>query len=231
MYFSMSYPWCSKLLKTSLSKNKSQIFWIKEPSLPPYLLTPWCRVLLEKLTGLQLVKKFPAFHRTRRFITALTSVRHLSLSWASPIQFIYPHPTSWRSILILSTHLLLGTLHTPLSSPIRTTCPAHLILLDFITCTILDEKYKSFSSSLCNLLHSPITSSLLGPNILLNTMFSNTISFLSSHNVNGQVSHPYKTTGKIIVLYILIFKFLDSNLEDKNSALNDSKHFLTSICS
>ena len=43
------------------------------------LLTPWCRVLLEKLTGLQLVKKFPAFHGTRRFITALTSVRHLSL--------------------------------------------------------------------------------------------------------------------------------------------------------
>jgi len=45
-----------------------------------YLLNPWCRVLLEKLTGLQLVKKFPAFHGTRCFITALTSVRHLSLS-------------------------------------------------------------------------------------------------------------------------------------------------------
>ena len=74
----------------------------------PYLLTPWCRVLLEKLTGLQLVKKFPTFHGTRRFITALTSVRHLSLSWVSPIQTIYPHPTSWRSILILSTHLRLG---------------------------------------------------------------------------------------------------------------------------
>ena len=73
-----------------------------------YLLTPWCRVLLEKLTGLQLVKKFPAFQGTRRFITALTSVRHLFLSWASPIQSIYPHPTSWRSVLILSTHLRLG---------------------------------------------------------------------------------------------------------------------------
>ena len=73
-----------------------------------YLLTPWCRVLLEKLTSLQLVKKFLAFHGTRRFITALTSVRPLSLSWASPIQSIYPHPTSWRSILILSTHLRLG---------------------------------------------------------------------------------------------------------------------------
>ena len=70
-----------------------------------YLLTPWCRILLEKLTGLQLVKKFPAFHGTRRFVSALTSVRHLSLSWASPIQSIYPHLTSCRSILILSTHL------------------------------------------------------------------------------------------------------------------------------
>jgi hypothetical protein len=93
-----------------------------------YLLTLRCRVLPEQLTGLQLVKKFPAFHGTQRFITAFTSVPHLSLSWASPIQSIYPHPTSWRPILILSTHLRLGlpsglfpsgfptkTLYTPLS--------------------------------------------------------------------------------------------------------------------
>ena len=72
-----------------------------------YLLTPWCRDLQKNLTGLQLVKKFPAFCGTRRFFTALTSVRHLSLSWASPIQSTYPHPTSWRSILI-TTHLRLG---------------------------------------------------------------------------------------------------------------------------
>jgi hypothetical protein len=45
-----------------------------------YLLTPWSRVLLEKLTGFQLVKKFPAFYGTRRFITADTRARHLSLS-------------------------------------------------------------------------------------------------------------------------------------------------------
>ena len=87
-------------------------------------------------------QEIPAFHGTPRFITTLTSVRHQSLSWASPIQSIYPHPTSWRSILILSTHLSLGlpsgllpsgfpskTLYNPLSSPIRATCPAHLILL------------------------------------------------------------------------------------------------------
>ena len=75
-----------------------------------YSLTPRCGVLLEKLTGLQLVKKFHAFCGTRRFITALTSVRHLSLSWASPIQSIYPHSTSWISVLILSIHLRLGLL-------------------------------------------------------------------------------------------------------------------------
>ena len=45
-----------------------------------YLLTPWSRVLLEKLTVLQLLKKIPAFYGTRRFITAFTSARHLSLS-------------------------------------------------------------------------------------------------------------------------------------------------------
>ena len=139
-------------------------WWVEIPTetcRAVYLLTPRCRVLLEKLTGLQLVKKFPSFHGTRRFITALTSVRHLSLSWASPIQSIYPHPTSWRSSLILSTHLRLDlpiglfpsgfptkTLYTTLSSPIRATCPAHLILLDFITRKILGEQYRSFESSL-----------------------------------------------------------------------------------
>jgi hypothetical protein len=45
-----------------------------------YVLTPWSRVLLEKLTGLQLVKKFPTFYGTQRFITAFISARHLSLS-------------------------------------------------------------------------------------------------------------------------------------------------------
>ena len=100
-----------------------------------YLLTPWCRVLLEKLNGLQIVKRFSAFHGTQRFITALTSVHHLSLSWACPIQSIHPHPTSWRSILILPTYLRLGlssglflsgfptkTLYTPLSLPRHLTC-------------------------------------------------------------------------------------------------------------
>ena len=183
-----------------------------------YLLTAWNRVLLERLTGFQPVKKFPAFHGTRRSITAFTSARQLSLSWVSLMQYIPPHPTSWRFILMLSSHLRQGlpsalfpsgfptkTLYTPLLSPIRATCPAHFILLDFISRTILGEEYRSLSSSLCSFLHSPFASSLLGPNIPLNTLFSNTLSLRSSLNVSDQVSHPYQTTGKITILYILIF--------------------------
>jgi hypothetical protein len=45
-----------------------------------YLSTPWSNALLEKLTGSQQVKKFPAFYRTRKFNTAFTTARHLSLS-------------------------------------------------------------------------------------------------------------------------------------------------------
>jgi len=67
-----------------------------------YLLTSKSRVLLEKLTGFQVVKEFPAFYGIQRFITTFTSTRQLSLSWASSIQSIPTYPTSWRSILILS---------------------------------------------------------------------------------------------------------------------------------
>ena len=131
-------------------------------SLKTYLFTPWRSVLLEKLIGSQLVKKFPAFYGTRRFITAFTSARHLSLSWAGSVH--PPHPTSWRSILIMSSHLRLGlpsglfpsgfpteTLYTPLLPQMLLAPP-----LSFFTRTVMGEEYRSVSSSLCSFLHSPV---------------------------------------------------------------------------
>ena len=133
-----------------------------------------------------------------------------TLSQIDPFH-IPTHPTSWRSILILSSHLRLGvtsglfpsgfptkTLYTPVLSPISATCSTHLILLDFITRTILAVQYGSLRSSLRSFFYSPFTSSVLDPNIPLNTLFSNALSLRSSLNISDQVSHLYLIFNKMV---------------------------------
>ena len=63
---------------------------------------------------------------------------------------------------------------------------------------IFGEQYRSLSSSLCSFLHSPVTSSLLGPNIFLGTLFSNTHMLRSYLKVTDQFNFHTHTTQRAI---------------------------------
>jgi hypothetical protein len=120
----------------------------------------------------------------------------------------FSHLVSLRSNLISSSHLRLGLLSgLPLSysdqnfvciSPMRATCPAYHIVIDLIT-LIFGQAYKLWNSSLCSVLKLPGTSSLWGPDILLSTLFLNTLNLCSSlsvtefHTHTGYISQILRT--------------------------------------
>ena len=98
-----------------------------------YLVTQWSSVLLEKQTGFSTSQEIPRILWNPKILYRIHKYCHLSISWASSIHSVPPQPTSWRSILILSSHLHLGlpsdlfpsgfptkTLYTSLISPIYT---------------------------------------------------------------------------------------------------------------
>jgi hypothetical protein len=79
----------------------------------------------------------------------------------------------------------------------------------FYRSKIFGENYKLRSSSLCNF---PVTACPLSPDIVVSDLFLHTLSLCSSV-VRDQVSHPYKTIGKITVVGIA----LGYGLDDRNS--------------
>jgi len=148
------------------------------------------RVCLGKLKGSQLVKKFPAFYGTQ---TELATCPYPQPNQSSPCP---PHPNSWRSILISASHLCLvlpsafspscfltKTLYAPLLSPIHVcymSCPPNSCWFDHanIWWGVRDHKTPH-----CVFFSTPVTLSLLGPNIFLSTLFLNTLSLYSSFNM------------------------------------------------
>ena len=115
----------------------------------------------EKLIGPQLNKKFPSFYGTHGFITTFTRARLLCLTWTRSIQSTSPsHFLKDHFNIILpsipgsSKWPLMPPHQYPVRSPplpIHAVYPTHLTLLDLI------KEYTSQSSSLCSLLHSPVT--------------------------------------------------------------------------
>jgi hypothetical protein len=117
-----------------------------------YLLTLTRRELKVKLNCYQLIKNFPTFYWTRKFISALTIALQLSLFWIISIQVLPLHLTSWKPILIAFSRLRLGLpsgnfpsgfstkiMHKTLHSHIHATCTAHFILINFNKRKILSE--------------------------------------------------------------------------------------------
>jgi len=208
--------WCHHALKMSTSYNIQGMDSLK-------MIIMW---VLEKLTVTHLVKELSAFYGTWRFITIFITAHHRSLSsWARWMKSKPPHLISLRSIIILSSSLCLGLLnglflsgfptkilYVFLISLVQVICPPHLILLDLITLIILGEAYMLWSSSTQNTFQPPTISTLLGPNTLLSTLFSNTLNLCSSFSIRDQI--PIQNKRKI-----------------KHSEQNGSKHFTHLICS
>ena len=147
------------------------------------------------------------------------------LSLARSFQSMPSHLTSWKSILILSSHLRLG-----LPSGLFLSAPFHQIPVRNSTRYLPRPSHSSCFDYPCNIwwavqtikLHimsfSPLTYYLIPlrhtylPQDPILEHPSNIHSFCFSFSVTDQISHPYKTTGKIDLL--LTFRRLTSTIVD-----------------
>jgi hypothetical protein len=112
------------------------------------------------------------------------------------------------------------TLHAPLLSPIRAMC----ILLDLLTRITFGDHYRLLSSSLCSFLCSPCYLVPLRPKYSQHRFLEHPqLMFLPQ--CEWPTLTPIQTTGKIIFLYIIIFMYLHSKLEDKRFCTEQQEAF------
>ena len=137
-------------------------------------------------------------------ILSLINPIHPSQLYFLNIYFIIIFPPTPRSSkLSLFWGFPTKYLHAPPFSPIRTTCPTHLIILNLINPLTFGGQYRWWSPSLCRLPQSSVTLSVLGPNIFLSTLFLNTLSLNFKFWIGVPVPRfsPWKHCSQCGLLY------------------------------
>jgi hypothetical protein len=211
-----------------------QVYWLLKflslyllTYLLTYLPTSWCRILFEKLIVTQLVKKYLTFLRNPKV--------HHHVHKSPPLDPIPSQPNPVRPIdpYLPKVHLNVILSPTPRSSqwslafgppyqnPVSTSPLPH-------ACHMSSPPHPPLFNHPNNIRRriqvmkfvimqfSPRSVFLpFRPKYPPQHSVLKNLSLCSSPKVRDQVSHPYSTTGKITVLYILIFTFFDIRREDK----------------
>jgi hypothetical protein len=125
------------------------------------------------------------------------------------------NPTNPYSIPLICFNITLCTPRSSVWSPNQNFVSFYHVLLEHRLLrpsrpNMSQSVYNLYSSSLCKILQPPVTASLLGPNIILTTLLSNTLHVCCFPNFRDKVhNHTEQKT-----LPPVIFKFSDNTRQD-----------------